>query len=386
MHSDDPNCFGDVVSFINTYSKLAVLSDASGESSVAVWPAMQGRVMASTAAGPKAISPGWVNRELIASGKVQEHMNAVGGEDRLWLGPEGGQFSIFFAPGVPFDLEHWYTPAALDTEPFDVVDQGKAAISLRKAFCLQNYSSTQFDVQIDREVRLLTADQIWRDLGIPARSDVKVVGYESDNRLTNTGRKSWSESSGLLSLWVLGQFQALPKTTIVLPIRGGLKSELGIPARTDYFGAVPEERIHIAPEVVMLKADGRYRCKLGLSWNRAKGILGSYDARNRTLTLVQHDLPPEPALYVNSEWKIQEKPFGGDAANCYNDGPPAPEQAQLGQFYELESSSPARALAPGESLAHTHRTIHLTADEAELSAICTSVLGVDLHEVQSFNP
>jgi hypothetical protein len=29
-------------------------------------------------------------------------MNAVGGEDRIWLGPEGGQLSIFFAPGVPY--------------------------------------------------------------------------------------------------------------------------------------------------------------------------------------------------------------------------------------------------------------------------------------------
>jgi hypothetical protein len=25
------------------------------------------------------------------------HINVFGGEDRFWLGPEGGQFSIFFA-------------------------------------------------------------------------------------------------------------------------------------------------------------------------------------------------------------------------------------------------------------------------------------------------
>jgi len=32
---------------------------------------------------------GWINRELVASGKRQKHINAFGGEDRFWLaGPE----------------------------------------------------------------------------------------------------------------------------------------------------------------------------------------------------------------------------------------------------------------------------------------------------------
>ena len=44
-------------------------------------------------------------------------MNAFGGEDRLWLGPEGGQYSIFFRAGDPFDLEHWQTPPPLTASP-----------------------------------------------------------------------------------------------------------------------------------------------------------------------------------------------------------------------------------------------------------------------------
>ena len=82
---------------------------------------MQGRVLTSSVAGANGFGYGWVNRELIASGKIAQHINAVGGEDRIWLGPEGGQFSIFFAPGVPFDLEHWFTPAPLDTDPYEIV-------------------------------------------------------------------------------------------------------------------------------------------------------------------------------------------------------------------------------------------------------------------------
>ena len=43
-----------------------------------------------------AANNGWLNREAIASGERKEHINVFGGEDRFWLGPEGGQFSIFF--------------------------------------------------------------------------------------------------------------------------------------------------------------------------------------------------------------------------------------------------------------------------------------------------
>ena len=42
--------------------------------------------------------------DIIASGKTQPHINVYGGEDRFWLGPEGGQFSIFFAKDAKFDL------------------------------------------------------------------------------------------------------------------------------------------------------------------------------------------------------------------------------------------------------------------------------------------
>jgi len=76
---------------------------------------------------------------------------------------------------------------------------------------------------------------------------------------------------------------------------------------------------------------------------------------------------------VNSQWKIQEHPYGGDAANSYNDGPPAPGEKPMGPFYELESSSPAAALAPGQTLEHVHRTIHLKGDEKDLDAVARVV-------------
>jgi hypothetical protein len=376
--------YEEVVKFVGERSKLILLSEGSG-ASIAVWPAMQGRVLTSSAEGPQGRSFGWYNRELIASGRAQEHINAVGGEDRLWLGPEGGQFSIFFATGAPFDLDHWYTPAPIDTKSFDVVGQTSRSVTFRKSFGLTNYSGTRFKVQIDREVRLLSTNEVWSRLGFAPQRDVKVVGFESDNRLTNTSAKPWSKASGVLSLWVLGQFQSTPQTSIVLPIHPGSTAELGVPVTTDYFGPVPKDRISVTPRAVLFKADSHYRGKLGLSQQRAKGVLGSYDAENHVLTILQYSQPAEPADYVNSAWKIQKDPYRGDVANCYNDGPPAPGKPQLGHFYELESSSPAVTLKSHQSVKHTQRTIHLVGSEEKLDAIAQAVLGVSLRSIHTFN-
>jgi hypothetical protein len=379
------NSFGETVAFVSGYSKLLVLSDDRSGASIAVWPAKQGRVLTSSASGPDGPGFGWINRELIASGEVREHINAVGGEDRIWLGPEGGQFSIFFAPGVPFDLDHWYTPAPLDIAPFDIVAQSADFVSFRKAFQLKNYSGASFEVRINRTVRLLTSEQVWSHIGINPVSGVNLVGFESENELTNLAAKNWNIENGLLSIWILGQFQSTSKTTIILPIRTGPNEQLGVPVTSDYFGIVPANRLSVTEERVLFKADSNYRSKLGLSPSRAKGLLGSYDGVNHVLTVVQYSEPGEPQRYVNSTWKIQEEPYKGDVANCYNDGPPSPGKPQLGEFYELESSSPAAELGHNETVRHTQRTIHVVGADEQLEAISRDVLGVRLEDVRAFN-
>ena len=149
----------------------------------------------------------------------------------------------------------------------------------------------------------------------------------------------------------------------------------------DYFGKVPADRLIVKDNVVFFTADGKCRSKIGFNANRCRGVLGSYDAANKVLTLAFHTLPREAADYVNSAWKIQEKPYGGDAVNSYNDGPTSPGGKPLGPFYEMESSSPAAALAPQQSASHTHRTIHLQGNEADLDRIAQHSLGVSLKDI-----
>ena len=63
--------------------------------------------------------------------------------------------------------------------------------------------------------------------------------------------------------------------------------------------------------VLFFKADSKYRSKIGLMPSRAKPVLGSYDAVNAVLTIVQYSKPQGVNRYVNSMWEMQEAPYGG---------------------------------------------------------------------------
>lgn len=375
--------FGEDIAFLKKHTEVIVLRDKAGSAQVALAPAWQGRVMTSTAGGEDRAGFGWINRKLIASGKLQPHINVFGGEDRFWIGPEGGQFSIFFAPGKKFQLQDWFTPQPIDTLPFSVVKKSSDKATFGAKFALTNYSGTRFDVEVKREVRLLATSTAWKKLGVKPASNVSVVAYESHNRIINAGDKPWQKDTGLLSIWILGMFNPSPTTTIVVPIKTGPVSELGPEVNSDYFGAIPPNRLAVKDNAIFFSGDGQFRSKIGVNPKRSKGLLGSYDAANKALTIVQFTQPKGATEYVNSQWKWQEKPYAGDVSNSYNDGPPAPGKKPLGPFYELESSSPAAALAPRKSLTHIHRTIHLTGSESELNTIAQSVLGVSLAQIQS---
>lgn len=374
--------FGQDLEFLKQHTEVVVLEDKSGKAQVAVVPAWQGRVMTSTAGGLDEASFGWVNRELIEAGKVQPHINVFGGEDRFWLGPEGGQFSIFFAKGATFDLEHWFTPAPIDTEAYKVVKKSADRVICQHEFGLTNNSGASFDVEVTREVRLVNAADALKKLGVKVPADVSAVGFESVNSIKNAGRRAWNEETGLLSIWILGMFNASAEATVVVPFRTGPESERGPVVNDAYFGKVSADRLVVKDGVVFFRGDAAHRSKIGFSPRRAKPILGAYDAAGHTLTIVQFTMPRGAKDYVNSMWEIQKEPFAGDVVNSYNDGPPQPGAKQLGKFFELESSSPALALKPGASATHRHQTIHLQGDEKQLDAISRAVFGVSLEEIK----
>jgi len=79
-----------------------------------------------------------------------------------------------------------------------------------------------------------------------------------------------------------------------------------------YFGKVPADRLLAKDGRLFFRGDGERRSKIGLSPERATGILGSYDATSKLLTIVSYTQPAGASDYVNSMWEIQKQPYRGD--------------------------------------------------------------------------
>jgi hypothetical protein len=373
--------FGYDVEVMKGRKSYHILHDTSGERQVLVSADLQGRVMTSSFDGVQGYSIGWVNGDFIRRGEVQEHFNPWGGEERLWIGPEGGQFSFFFKKGDPFDLDHWYTPAAFDTGPFEQYEVSRGLVRYRKEMTLENYSGTVFRMEILRDVSLLEEKDFVELMGMEVPDGLRWVGYASVNSLFNRGDESWDEQTGMPSIWLLGMFNPSDLSTIVIPFNNDPAIRERI-VNDEYFGKIPPDRLKIGDGVIFFRADGKMRGKIGLGPERARDVLGSYDEDHHILTIVRYNKPAGVTEYVNSMWRIQEHPFAGDVVNAYNDGP-LEGGGQLGPFYELETSSPAARLAPEEKITHISQTWHLSGDEETLNAIAQKVLGVGIGQIKA---
>lgn len=350
--------------------------------------------MTSTAKGDNGTSFGWLHYGVIETGIVPEeqrsalahHIHVFGGEERFWLGPEGGQYALFFPPPpAPYTFENWSTPALIDTEPFEVAGKDASRIEFTKQATLPNRAGTKLQLGIARSVQLLNKDAIAQLLQLQLPAGLAAVGYRTTNTLTNAGSTAWTKDSGLVSIWLLGMFKHGPGVTVVVPLNDGD----GNPVNTDYFGPLGPDRLRTTAKTVFFKADGAYRSKIGVPPARSTGVAGSYDPQRKTLTVIRCEVPENAGSlpYVRSQWMDHADPYAGDLINAYNDGPPEAGAAPLGPFHELETSSPALPLEPGKSLTHQQVTVHFEGDPALLGPVARTLLGVSLDDIaKAFDP
>lgn len=364
------------VAFLNKYEPTIELKN--GDAKVLLSAKYQGRVMTSTAGGDSGTSYGWLNYSLIESGKFKSQFNPVGGEERFWLGPEGGQYSLYFAPGTSFDIGAWQVPPVIDTLAFDVTSSSDNSASFAKSASLTNFSGTKFEFGITRTITLLTGQELKNGMRVDVPANVKYVAYRTDNSIVNNGDSQWTKDKGLISIWLLGMFTPSDSTTVIIPFRNvpGAKEKI----TTSYFGTIPADRLNITDSVLYFQCDGKYRSKIGLPPSIAKPVAGSFDAANNILTITMFAIH-EKGLYVNSKWELQKDPFSGDVVNSYNDGPLA-DGSQLGPFYEIESSSQALELKKGESQSFSQITCHFEGPRSSLSELARTVLGISLDDIK----
>jgi hypothetical protein len=361
------------------------LTIPESKATVLIVPGFQGRVMTSSAGGNEGTSYGWINYSLIESGKKSDQFNPFGGEERFWLGPEGGPFSIYFEEGEEQAFPNWNVPKEIDTESFDLISRDPQSVSFRKEFSLMNASGTRLQIGVKRSVRILSRNEAEDALSVKLDTSLSFVGYESENILMNRGGFDWDRTTGALSIWMLSMFNPSEKGVVVIPYKTGDETGSGKIVTDDYFGKVAPDRLITGNGILLFKTDGKSRSKIGLSPQRALPYCGSYDSENRVLTLLKYSLPDKPSVYVNSKWGEQEDPFLGDVLNAYNDGP-VEDGSIMGPFYEIESSSPAALISAGDQITHTQQIFHITGEEERLSFITEQLFGMDIEEIkEAFN-
>jgi hypothetical protein len=112
----------------------------------------------------------------------------------------------------------------------------------------------------------------------------------------------------------------------------------------------------------------------------ALSYAAGYDPVSNTLTLVSYSGPEPDKAYVNSVWGEQADPLKGDVINAYNDGPV--EGTVMGPFYEIETSSRAALLEPGDSITHVQSVYHFTGSDVVLNKIANTLLNLSIDEMK----
>ncbi|MDR2816519.1 MAG: hypothetical protein LBB62_07445 [Proteiniphilum sp.] len=360
---------------------LIVLKSEDEKAQVILSAKYQGKVFTSTANGPEGNSHGFVNYNFFDAGIVDEHMNGFGGEDRFWLGPEGGRYSIYFESGKEQVYDNWHTPKAIDIEEWAISRVTAKEAVFVKEMEQKNYLGNLLNIAMERKISLLSPRETVGKLQVEIPEGVSVVAYETANTITNGNDFEWTPETGTVCIWMLDMFNPSEAAVTLIPYHTGDEKKLGKVVTSDYFGEIPADRLVDDNGILYFKTDGKSRGKLGMNARRTKSIAGNYDPLAKRLTIVTFDTDPD-ATYLNQEWNPDRNPLVGDALNAYNDGP-LEDGSIMGPFLELESCSPAAFLKPGESLSHRHNVFHFTGEEASLSPIAEKLLGVGLEKVSN---
>ncbi|BAX78430.1 DUF6786 family protein [Labilibaculum antarcticum] len=362
------NTYQDDLQLLKQHSEIIELINNNGQARLMIMPKYQGKIVGSTADGLLGDRNGWLNRKALAA----KDYNGIGGEDRVWIGPLGGQYSLYYQQIEPLDEGNWKVPTALN-QAFEVVSLSDTKIEMQNEMHLCNFKGSRFDVNVKRTIKLLSKIEAEKNLAVSLSADTKFVAFESAHVLTNMGGEAWRKESGLLSLWSLNMLEGSENTVVIIP----LKKDADLQDIYQYLGLLDSTRLRIRNNVVLFKADGKYRSKIGIPPQFAPSIYASYSKEKQRLSIVQYQKNSD-SLYFNSNANIQENPYKGEVIPVYNNGSMDYSPTSESSFYELESCSPMRELQPGDSLNHFHRVYHFSGKQEDLNKLCKQILGVGL--------
>lgn len=333
----------------------AILEFGAGDGTrLLVAPALAGRVL--TSVFRDGTEAAWLDRRAIAAGYgTPARFHNFGGQDRIWLGPEGGPFGYFFAPGAKCEPDAWRAPRLIDRGSWRLLTRDRLGARMRLEGTIVDASGGRMRVRIVRDVRALGRADVEERLGARLPRSVESAGSESSQVLTRLSAAPLPPRPALPQLWVLGQFPCGPRAVVFAPLRAGARSAVK-PFEDRYFGPPGPRRILYTagdggPPCVLFRADGRLRSKFGVPVRHSSGIAGAFDPQRELLTIVRFDVHPA-APYGSFLWSPRARELrGGDVFQSYNSGD--------GTCFELESVAPASPEAGSKARAHRHATLFL---------------------------
>jgi uncharacterized protein DUF6786 len=363
--------------------KTYVLSGRDAQRKVLVCPELAGRVMGTSWAGENGPFGGFIDEQAFREG-MKDIWDNWGGEERYWLGPEGGQFGLMFRDQCAC-FENYHVQEGFNRTPYEVIEVSPLAKSLTMhcRMRLTNKIGTRFDIEVTRRITVLDDCPYTNGCG----DSVRFVGFQSESSLMNIGERPFTRETGALAHWHLGQFLVGEHVVGIIPYR---TDGDGAPSvREDYFkdfcigGAIASNRYWLLNNCALFKADGKVRAKIGQNRSRATGLLGSYNLETNEIVLLDYDFYPR-LEYAASYWYEQPLPYEGDVISFSAEGPESAGAAP-GRCYELEALSPALFLYPGESFTWRTRTMHLAGPRRVLAGICQRFLGPNSSQLEAFD-
>ncbi|NMH87921.1 DUF6786 family protein [Flavivirga algicola] len=367
--------YEDDLKLIKEHTNFVELTSNEGKSRLIICPKYQGKIITSTYHGMAGKSNGWLNRNAI--NKQNPTGKGVGGEDRIWIGPLGGQFSFYYQQIKPLDEKNWQVPSTLEDMTFNELSKTSTQVLLEGNVQLTNFKGTTFNLNIKRNISILNKSNIEENLKFKLNPTVDFVAYNSSHTLKNIDSVSWKKETGLASIWSAGMFKGRDSTTVIIP----LKNNGSISNVFKYMGPLNTKRLYIKNKTLLYRADGKYRSKIGVPHKFAPEIYGCYSKDQQRLTIIQYRKTND-SLYFNSNVFVQKNPYQGEVIPIYNHGTMDYSATDDISFFELESTSAMKVLHPNETITHFHRVYHFSGSFNELNHISEKLLNFNLNEIK----
>jgi hypothetical protein len=246
---------------------------------------------------------------------ILHNFESYGGEDQFTLSPDSGIFSIYDDPvndsavqtsggGAVAKvtsnsnltlLQNTLLPRFFEDKFITDSEPPEPEIRMRRSVVFSNRLGTRFDFDISRVVRMLELEEIAAIFGQGVavsleQTDTSFVAFQTTNTIINRGLPLM-RNSGLVSIKIRNMLNTGIDSVAIIPFRTGKEIELGPCFGVDLFDLAPHRLFRQLKQAVIIRANSKHNCQIGISRNRATPFLGSVDFRNGNLTLAAFNLP-----------------------------------------------------------------------------------------------